>query len=109
LVRGFNGVTLIGVTVAGEGGQIWRSDGTPAGAALIAADLPPWPAPSENAPVRDRWTAGQNFFFAASDPSMERELFALSNDLPLGAPDSASSSSGAAVTIDVLANDSDRP
>ena len=50
---------------------------------------------------------GQNLFFPAVDTAAGAELFVLPNNAPVAAADTASSANDAAVTINVLANDTD--
>ena len=104
----FRGVTLFAVIDQTDGSQLWRTDGTSAGTTQIAGIAAP---PSEffmrPAVVRQRATAGQKFFFVATDPEMGDELYVLVNETPIAAADSASSTNSAAVTINVLTNDSD--
>jgi ELWxxDGT repeat protein len=103
----FNGTTLFEITEPSSGEQLWRSDGTAAGTIQVSG-MPPQPIPVfPPTPARHRLTVGQKFFFSAVDPARGTELFALTNNAPVATADSAASTNDAAVTIDVLANDTD--
>jgi hypothetical protein len=52
-------------------------------------------------------TAGNNFYFVLNDSAIGTELYALENEAPVAADDSASTTSPTAVSIDVASNDSD--
>jgi ELWxxDGT repeat protein len=106
----FNGLTLIAVTKFDGGIDIWKTDGTEAGT-VVSWSIPnaqPFDIPTLYPTTsRQRATAGQSFFLTQKEVLTGVELYALSNDSPAAASDSATASNGAAVSIDVLANDSD--
>jgi ELWxxDGT repeat protein len=103
----FNGMTLFEITDPSSGEQLWRTDGTAAGTIQVAG-IPPQPLPVfPPTPARHRLTVGQKFLFSAVDPARGTELFALANNAPIAVADTASSMDDAAVTVDVLANDTD--
>jgi ELWxxDGT repeat protein len=104
--RNFNGVTLFEVTDPVRGAQLWRTDGTTAGT-VVVSDIPGPPDPAYANQNHRRLVVGQNYFFAANDPAIGTELYALANDSPVAGADTASSTDGRALTIPVLANDSD--
>jgi ELWxxDGT repeat protein len=103
----FNGITLFEITAPSAGEQLWRTDGTAAGTVQVSG-IPPQPIPVfPPTPALHRLTVGQKFFLSAVDPAMGAELFALTNNAPTAVADTASSTDDAAVTVDVLANDTD--
>ena len=103
----FNGITLLEITDPSSGEQLWRTDGTAAGTIQVSG-IPPQPVPVfPPTPALHRLTVGQKLFFSAVDPAMGTELFALTNNSPVTVADTASSTDDAAVTVDVLANDTD--
>jgi ELWxxDGT repeat protein len=103
----FNGITLFEITAPSSGEQLWRTDGTTAGTIQVSG-MPPQPIPVfPPTPALHRLTVGQKFFFSAVDPAVGAELFALTNNAPIAVADTATSMNGAAVTVDVLANDTD--
>jgi Bacterial Ig domain len=65
------------------------------------------PLPTLPTDRRPHLASGQSFFFSAVDSNAGVELFALTNDPPAPAADNATSDAGAAVTINVLGNDTD--
>ena len=83
-----------------NGARIWRTDGTTAGTVVVGSSA----LPALNAPVQ---VSGEKLFFAASDSTAGLELNVVENDAPVATNDSASSVNGAAVTINVVANDTD--
>jgi ELWxxDGT repeat protein len=104
----FHGVTVFKVSNP-EATQLWRTDGTPAGTKLISSKVPGGPSVdlAGSLGFRDRLAVGPRFFFGANVDAIGPELYALTNDLPTATADTASSSNGAAVTINVVSNDSD--
>jgi ELWxxDGT repeat protein len=102
----FSGITLFEVPDPTKGAQLWRTDGTTAGTKLVSVEPSVTNTPY-SASARQHLTVGQQFFFSATDPILGAELYALTNDPPVAVADSATSKEDAAVTIDVLANDSD--
>ncbi len=94
----FRGVVMFATTDPIGGSRVWRTDGTAAGTVALGAT-----GSSASAAV----VAGQSLFFVATDPTLGRELYVLGNERPLAGNDSGASSSGASVTLTVLANDSD--
>jgi len=103
----FLGATLFEVTDPALGEQLWRSDGTSSGTLLVSSIPAPDPTPSLVTSARHRLAVGTNFFIAASDPTVGTELYAVTHAAPVAVADSAASMNDAAVTIDVLANDTD--
>jgi ELWxxDGT repeat protein len=101
----FLGATLFEVTDPALGEQLWRSDGTTAGTILVSSIPALDPNPSLVTSARHRLAVGATFFIAANDPTDGTELYALTHPAPVAAADSATSTDDAAVTIDVLAND----
>jgi hypothetical protein len=96
----------VGVFIAGDSQNrisYWRTDGTPAGTSAIA---PLSSTQTLSAPVT-ALTAGNNFYFVLNDNAIGTELYALENEAPVAADDSASTTSPTAVSIDVASNDSD--
>jgi ELWxxDGT repeat protein len=104
----FSGVTLFEVhdPANAKGAQLWRTDGTTAGTTLVST-VPSVTNISFSTSARQRLSVGQHFFFAANDPLLGTELYALTDTAPVAVADSSTSSNDAAVTIDVLANDTD--
>jgi len=103
----FDGIVVFEVTDPTSGEKLWRTDGTAAGTIQVSS-VPPQPSPVfPPTPARHRLTVGQKFFFSAVDPAMGSELFALTNNAPIAGADTAASMNDAAVTVDVLANDTD--
>jgi ELWxxDGT repeat protein len=104
----FRGVTLFAVNDQTNGPQLWRTDGTSAGTTRLA-DIAAPPTDFFERPVvlRQRATVGQKFFFVATDAEIGDELYVLVNESPVAGADSGSSTNSAAVTINVLTNDSD--
>jgi ELWxxDGT repeat protein len=102
----FHGVTVFEVQDSNVGNQLFQTDGTTGGTKAIG---PIGFAPVSVPPFRSRphLVSGQNLFFSAVDPTAGAELSALPNDAPVAAADNATSENGAAVTITVLANDTD--
>ena len=101
----FLGATLFEVTDPNLGEEVWRSDGTTGGTLLVSAIPALDPNPSAVTSARHRLTVGANFFIAANDPTVGTELYTLTHQAPVAVADSATSTDDAAVTIDVLAND----
>jgi ELWxxDGT repeat protein len=101
----FLGATLFEVTDPKLGEELWRSDGTTGGTLLVSSIPALDPNPSLVTSARHRLTVGATFFIAANDPTDGTELYALTHAAPVAAADSATSTNDAAVTIDVLAND----
>jgi len=101
----FLGATLFEVSDPQLGEELWRSDGTAAGTLLVSSIPALDPSPSLVTSARHRLTVGGTFFIAANDPTDGTELYVLTHAAPIAAADSAASSDDAAVTIDVLAND----
>jgi ELWxxDGT repeat protein len=102
----FSGITLFEVPDPTKGAQLWRTDGTTAGTKLVSVEPSVTNTPS-SASARQHLTVGQQFFLTVTDPIIGAELYALTNDPPVAVADSGTSSNDAAVTIDLLANDSD--
>jgi ELWxxDGT repeat protein len=102
----FRGEALFEVMDGSGNSQLYRTDGTTAGTIAIG---PIGAAPRPTLPTdrRPGLTSGQNFFFSAADSNAGVELFALTNDPPKAAADSAAADAGSSVTITVLANDTD--
>jgi ELWxxDGT repeat protein len=101
----FNGITLFEISTS-SGEQLWRSDGTAAGTIQVSG-IPPQYSVLATTPARHRLTVGQKFFFSALDPTVGLELYALTNNAPTAVADTAASMNDAAVTVNVLANDTD--
>jgi ELWxxDGT repeat protein len=103
----FNSWTLFEVTDPTLGEQLWRTDGTTAGTTLIG-NIPPQPNVSPiPLPPLNRLAVGSKFYFSANDPTMGAELYSVANSAPTANADTATSTDDAAVTINVLANDTD--
>jgi ELWxxDGT repeat protein len=102
----FRGETIFEVLDANTGSQLYRTNGTTNGTIAIG---PIGVAPRPTLPTdrRPHLASGQNFFLSAVDPDAGVELLALTNDPPAPAADNATSDAGAAVTINVLGNDTD--
>jgi hypothetical protein len=83
--------------------RYWKSDGTPAGTVPIG----PMGSGRFVSMTTPAVTSGNRLFFAVSDPAIGTELYALENEAPIVANDSATTPAGQAVAVDVLANDSD--
>jgi len=102
-----SGLALFTVVDAAGGGHLWRTDGTTAGTVLIS-DVPPGtPWGNQIPPDVAQLVVGTHYFFVAQDPAAGSELFALADELPIAGVDSGTSTNGAAVSINVLANDTD--
>jgi ELWxxDGT repeat protein len=101
----FNGVTIFEVAQPNADSLLFQTDGTQAGTKLIApiGMTPMIPAVYP----REHRVIGQNLFFPAVDSSAGAELFAMTNNAPVAVADFASAVTDAAVTINVLTNDSD--
>jgi hypothetical protein len=84
--------------------RFWRSDGTVAGTVAIG-ELDAARSIAANTPIAV--TAGNHFYFSVTDPVIGAELYAIENEVPVAAGDSSSTNAGQAVTVNVLANDSD--
>jgi ELWxxDGT repeat protein len=101
----FNGLVYFSFEVftgTGDVTELWRTDGTVAGTervnalpSVISYTGPPF------VPV------GQRLLFAGISSVEGEELWFIENDAPVALPDSGATTAPAAVTIDVLANDSD--
>jgi ELWxxDGT repeat protein len=101
----FNGVTVFEVDGASQRYELWQTDGTSAGTKFIATiGAPP---SSTVAAVRPQLVIGQNLYFSAASTATGVELFTLPNNAPVASADNATSSNDAAVTINVVANDTD--
>jgi len=103
----FRGVTLFEVAQGAAGSLLYQTDGTQSGTKLIG---PIGMTPIVTIPAtypREHRVIGQNLFFPAVDPSAGGELFAMTNNAPVATADTANSDKDAAVTINVLANDTD--
>ncbi len=105
----FHGMIVIAVAAADGEMHLWRTDATESGTVLTTSivaqpAVAPQPYPTSRS---QRLAAGQTFFFVASETLTGAELFGLSNDAPIARADTATSASGASVTIEVLTNDSD--
>jgi ELWxxDGT repeat protein len=94
----FRGVMFLATTDAVNGSRIFRTDGTTAGTVLVGSAATP------NGVAR---VAGQNLFFAGVDSTAGLELNAVRNEAPVVVNDTASSANGAAIAVNVLANDAD--
>lgn len=102
----FQGVVVFEVTQGPAGSKLFQTDGTQAGTKVIGPiGLTPYTQPQVY--PREHRVVGQNLFFPAADPAAGAELFVLPNNAPVAAADTATSDKDAAVTINVLANDSD--
>jgi ELWxxDGT repeat protein len=106
-------VTVIGskayFTAANANGGFdpWVTDGTQAGTKLIG---PIGMTPYSGIPIvfpREHLVIGQSLFFPAVDSAAGAELFVMTNNAPVAAADTATSDKDAAVTIHLLANDTD--
>lgn len=102
----FRGEAIFEVLDANTGSQLYRTNGTTDGTIPIGpiGAAPPPTLPTDRRP---HLASGQNFFFSAVDSNAGVELFSLTNDPPASAADNATSDAGAAVTINVLGNDTD--
>jgi ELWxxDGT repeat protein len=96
----FRGEVYFSSNDSTNGARIWRTNGTTAGTVVVGSSA----LPQASGAVQ---VSGENLFFAASDSAAGLELNAVQNDSPLAANDSGNSVNGAAVTINVLANDID--
>lgn len=96
----FHGEVYFSSNDSTNGPRLWRTNGTTAGTVVVGRSAL---APSLG-PVQ---VSGQSLFFAASDSTAGLELNVVQNDPPTAANDSGTSANGAAVTLDVLANDVD--
>lgn len=103
MVAYMNGLVYFTATEGVHGYELWQSDGTAAGT-LLLADINPGPASSE---PRDFIVVGNALYFTADDGIHGRELWRLGSNPPLALDDEAETWMNLAVTIDVLANDSD--
>ena len=103
----FNGETVFEV-VQDNGSQLYRTDGTQAGTKLLGPiGMTPYLGIHIVFP-REHLAIGQNLFFPAVDPAAAgAELFVMTNNAPVATADTAASDKDAAVTIDLLANDTD--
>jgi ELWxxDGT repeat protein len=109
----FNGLVYFQIDVTESGttkSQLWRTDGTETGTERVNATPqingtrePFGYQVSERLPFG---VAGDRLFFGGIDFATGAELWSLENEAPVARTD-AGSSGGAAVTINVLANDSD--
>jgi ELWxxDGT repeat protein len=102
----YHGTTLFSLSTQANGPQLWKTDGTADGTTLIS-NIDPEPAadPSviDNFPAHG--TAGGDFYFVGHDPVVGTELYVYTHDAPKVTDDSGSSADGKAVTLSVLAND----
>ena len=96
----FNGEVYLSSNDATNGARIWRTDGTTAGTVVVGSSALPQPQGAVQ-------VSGQNLFFAAADNTAGLELNVVQNNPPMAANDTGNSVNGAAVTINVLANDVD--
>ena len=100
----FNGTTILQAVDAAGNAQLWRSDGTRAGTVSIGDAG----VASEYSYPNQHQAAGQIFYFVADKDGSGNELFAVENDAPLAGNDTGGTiQAGVALTINVLANDSD--
>jgi ELWxxDGT repeat protein len=103
----FNGVVLFDVVDSAGTTTVWRTDGTTAGTAALTV------APQLDNPFNFSSTAftslvvGQQYFFRGVAPTTGTELYVLTNNAPTAVADSATSADDAAVTVNVLTNDTD--
>ncbi len=102
----FNGVTVFEVTQGAAGSLLFQTDGTQAGTKLIGP-IGATPVATPAVFPREHRVIGQNLFFPAVDSSAGAELFVMTNNPPVAVADTATSDKDAAVTINVLANDTD--
>jgi ELWxxDGT repeat protein len=96
----FHGEVFLASNDGSNGARIWRTDGTTAGTVVVGSSA----LPQVSGPLQ---VSGQNLFFAGADSTAGLELNVVQNGPPIASNDSASSANGAAVTINVLANDVD--
>lgn len=101
-VINFRGVTLLITTDSTGARRVWRTDGTEAGTTEIGATA----ARSTTGAILGPVVSGQNVFYAGLDTT-GNELYAIPNDAPTAVADSATATGGQAVTVNVLANDTD--
>ena len=96
----FRGVVYFASNDGSNGARIWMTDGTTAGTVAVGSSaLPP--------PLGSVQVSGQNLFFAGYDSRAGLELNVVQNSAPTAVNDSASSTDDAAVTVNVVANDTD--
>jgi ELWxxDGT repeat protein len=96
----FHGVVYFASNDRSNGARIWMTDGTTAGTVAVGSSaLPP--------PLGSVQVSDQNLFFAGYDSRAGLELNVVQNSAPTAVNDSASSTDDAAVTINVVANDTD--
>ena len=96
----FHGVVYFASNDGSNGARIWMTDGTTAGTVAVGSSaLPP--------PLGSVQISGQNLFFAGYDSQTGLELNVVQNNAPTAVNDSASSTDDAAVTVNVVANDTD--
>jgi ELWxxDGT repeat protein len=96
----FHGVVYFATNDSSNGARIWKTDGTTAGTVVVGSStLPP--------PLGNVQVSGQNLFFAGYDSHAGLELNVVQNSAPKAVNDSTNSANDAAVTINVVANDTD--
>lgn len=96
----FHGVVYFATNDSANGARIWKTDGTTPRTVVVGGSA--LPRPLGNVQV-----SGQNLFFAGDDGRTGLELNVLQNNAPQAVNDSANSTDDAAVTIDVVSNDTD--
>jgi ELWxxDGT repeat protein len=104
----FRSVPMFAIDDPARGGSLWRTDGTSTGTRQVGA-IPAKPTSLFPTPaiLRQRLVVGQKLFFVATNAEIGDELYALANERPVANADSATTTKSAAVTIAVLANDTD--
>jgi ELWxxDGT repeat protein len=106
----FNGVLYFRANETSELEQtLWRTDGTAAGTVRVTSASPGFFMRSPVI-VLSGWNAvvvGNRLIFSADDGITSPELWTHENTAPVAGADSASTNAGAAVTINVTANDTD--
>jgi ELWxxDGT repeat protein len=103
MIAYMNGIVYFTATEGVHGYELWQSDGTADGTSLLA-DINPGPPSSE---PRDFIVVGNALYFTADDGIHGREVWRLGSNPPLALDDETETWMNRAVTIDVLANDSD--
>jgi ELWxxDGT repeat protein len=103
----FNGVTVFEVAQT-DGGLLYQTDGTAGGTKLIGPiGMTPYIGVTPAVFPREHLVVGQSLFFPSVDSAAGAELFAMSNHAPVAVADTGNSDQDAAVSINVLANDTD--